>query len=69
MHRSYRKIILQRRIVQAQLDNLSADGIKIIGQELRELLLEEVGEYLRAGVKALEAELGLKLRTQEGLAP
>ena len=68
VHRSYRKIILQRRIVQAQLDNLSADGIKIISQELRELLLEEVGEYLRAGVKALEAELGLKLRTQEGLA-
>lgn len=42
-------------------------GVEIVADELRDLLLDEIGEDLRAGVVALGAELGLRLGAQEGL--
>ena len=47
--------------------NLAAQGIQIVGQILLQLLLEEVGQDLCAGVIALLAQAGLGLGTQEGL--
>ena len=53
--------------MQAAIDDLAAQRVEIVGNELLELLFEEVGQDLGAGVVARVAELGLRLGAQEGL--
>ena len=67
LHRGERKVIIKRAVVQTDVDDLLSERRKLVADELRELLLEEVGKDLRAGIVPLGAELGLCLGTQEGL--
>ena len=67
LHRGEGEVIVQRAVVQAAVDDLLPQRVEIVADELRDLLLDEIGEDLRAGVVALGAELGLRLGAQEGL--
>lgn len=53
--------------MQAAINDLAAQRVEIVGDELLELLFEEVGQDLGAGVVARVAELGLRLGAQERL--
>ena len=54
--------------MQAALDDLPAQRVKIVREILLDLVFEEVGENLRARVVAIDAELRLRLGAKEGLA-
>ena len=57
LYRRELEIIVQRAVMQAAIDDLAAQRVEIVGNELLELLFEEVGQDLGAGVVARVAEL------------
>lgn len=68
LHRGKSEIIVQRAIVQAALDDLSAQRVEIVREILLDLIFEEVGQNFRARVVARFSELRLRLGAKEGLA-
>ena len=53
--------------MQAALDDLPAQRVKIVREILLDLVFEEIGENLRARIVAIDAQLRLRLGAKEGL--